>query len=377
MQKILILFHCEANTGYAISSLEQIFWAAALKIAHKPENIFLCYPSYSKGRPDYPPESFNNYFEFSPKESVQTKLNYLYDFIKTNEIEILLGFDQPVSRPYYRYARKAGIKRFVSYQGAPMSSIKNRAMLLLKKLEVKSYINGPDHYIFESEAMRETATKGRGIPHKKTSVCYLGVNTEQFKPSIHDKYYAHDILNIARDQKLIFYSGHFEERKGVRVITLAANTLCAQRSDVTFILFGDKNDEAAPYKSLLNKHSKNKVIYGGYRNDLYLIHRSCYAGVIASIGWDSFTMSAVEMLSSGLPIFVSSLQGLKETISDGASGYTFEPGNEQELAVSLLELMAEPAIYDRMRIEARNRALQLFSRDNQIKTISEKLKSRL
>ena len=56
-------------------------------------------------------------------------------------------------------------------------------------------------------------------------------------------------------------------------------------------------------------------------DDLSRIFPCCYAGVIASTGWDSFTVSSLEMASSGLPLVVSNLQGLSESIEADVTGF--------------------------------------------------------
>jgi glycosyltransferase involved in cell wall biosynthesis len=78
--------------------------------------------------------------------------------------------------------------------------------------------------------MRRTATQRRGIPGNRTALCHLGVDTEKYKPDPEDKHYAHELFKIPREQKLIFYSGHFEPRKGISVIMEAANILAEKRN---------------------------------------------------------------------------------------------------------------------------------------------------
>lgn len=255
-----------------------------------------------------------------------------------------------------------------------MSSLNRGIKLFLKKQQVRLYRHGPDFYIFESKAMRESAYKGRGIPKEKTTVCYLGIDTEKFKPNPVDYYYAHNLFNIPKNHKLIFYSGHFEQRKGIAVIANAVNILAEQRRDVTFILFGNKAGEERPYFDMLNECANRRVIFGGYRSDLDRIHRSCYAGVIASTGWDSFTVSALEMQSSGLPLLVSDLQGLKETIEEDNTGYSFPPGDHLKLSQTLDILLDQPQKRERMSKSARDRVCTYFSLEKQTNQLIDLLK---
>lgn len=365
------MYHCEANTGYAIGKLEPVLWQMAINLAEGDiSRVHLAYPSYRNGMPGYVPPGFTNFLTFDPGTDDKAKLRALGDYLQSNKINVLFGFDQPPRRPYYRYARAANVQKIVSYWGAPMSSINRGLKLILKRWEVALLRHGPDFYIFESEAMRRTAIEGRGIGQKNTTLCHTGVDTETYKPLAEDRFYAHDLWKIPRNKKLIFYSGHFEPRKGIAVIIEAANALCRERNDVAFVLCGNKAGEELPYVELLSEAAKPNTIFGGYRDDLNRLHRGCYAGVIASTGWDSFPMSSLEMQSSGLPVLVSDLQGSKETIAPGQSGILFSPGDSRGLADLINRLCDSPAEQQEMGLQARSHIEKNLSKEAQVAALT-------
>ena len=39
--RILILYHCKANTGYAIETLERVFWNMAVELTKNSDDVFL------------------------------------------------------------------------------------------------------------------------------------------------------------------------------------------------------------------------------------------------------------------------------------------------------------------------------------------------
>src|SRR5690606_13257123 len=137
-------------------------------------------------------------------------------------------------------------------------------------------------------------------------------------------------------------SGHMEERKGVRVIVEGAIKIYQQHpnSNIKFLICGNKPNEDLPFIKLLEGTDASKhVVFGGYRNDLSQIMPGCSVGVVASTGWDSFPMSTLEMAASGLPIVVSRLQGLVETLEDGVTGYTFTLSDVDDFTEKLLALL--------------------------------------
>ena len=302
----------------------------------------------------------------------KSELLEIEKYVKKNNIDVVFGFDQPVSRPSYKYLRRGGVKIIISYWGAPMSSINTGLKLKLKQLQVALTPNSPDHYIFESEAMAQSAYLGRGIPKNKVSIVYLGVNTEKFKPANTENFYSHDTFNIVKDRRILFYSGHMETRKGVGVLVNAAKHLYNHHNkrDFHFLILGNKGNEDKQYLEMLaDDGARDHVTFGGYRNDIEKIMPSCYLGIIASTGWDSFTMSSLEMAASGLPLLVSNLQGLAETIDEGKTGYSFEPGNHIELSELIISMLNDYESRNFMGQNARKRILSKFTVQIQIERL--------
>ncbi len=368
---ILIIFHCPENTGYAIKSLEQCF----LKVAEKlvGDNIHLTYTKLNSDeniRVETQPS--HNIISFNPGTNNPADLKNVADYVQKHSIDTVLCFDQPPGRKFYKCIRKAGVKKIVSYWGAPISSKTSPVKLLLKKIEMLFRFYSPDLYIFESKAMLDGAIHGRGISKHKATICYLGVDTNLYKPDTQLENYAYDVFNIVKDRKIFFYSGHMEERKGVKVLIQAAIELADNngRDDFHFIILGNKNNEERPYLNML-KHTKanEHVTFGGYRDDIASILPGCYAGMIASTGWDSFTMSSLEIAASGTPLIVSNLQGLVETVENEITGLIFEPGNYIELAHKIEYLVDNIEITKEMSVKSRERIINRFSKSDQIKRL--------
>lgn len=368
MKSILILLHTESNTGFAINSLEAVFFQMAMGLCDQDiSRIHFGYPSMANGPTPVFPEDFQQYVILDSRTSDPTAWRKAARYVEEHGIDTLFGCDQPVHRPIYRHLRRAGVTHFISYWGAPMSSISGKVRLAFKRLEVALRPNGPDHYIFESNGMAEMAIKGRGIPHDRTSVVPTGIDLQLFSPNPDDVDYVYQTLGIPKDRSIFFYSGHMESRKGVPVIMEAANRLMETRPDLEWqiVLCGNRPGEEKPLIEMLRDNARQRVLFAGYRNDLPMLQRGCYAGVIASTGWDSFPMSAIEMQASGLPVIVSDLPGIRETILDGESGLLVPAGNAVALCDAMTRLLVAPALRNKLSVAARGWAERRFSRDMQ------------
>ncbi len=368
---VLIYFHCPSDSGFAIARLEKVFFRMALALTGDASRVHF---AYAKLMPNstYAELPLGGVFEMDPRVRDARSLTAIKEHIRSRKIVAALGFDQQPGLPIFDALREAGVERIVSYWGAPMSSINSGWRLLLKKVQVRMLRSVPDHYVFESESMRRTATHGRGIAKVRTSVVYLGVDCEQFKPAQGPSTYAHEVFNIPRDAHIIFYSGHMEPRKGIAVLLRTARLIAeAGRKDIFFLLLGNRPGEIDQYRELyVGSVAEQQIVFGGYRSDIARLMQSASVGVIASTGWDSFTRSAVEMSATGLPLIVSRLQGLQETVEEGETGYSFTPGNEEELRQRILRVVGDESLRSKLGAAARARAIKCFSEDQQVDALS-------
>lgn len=378
MKSIMVLFHCQANTGYAIGPLEETFFKMAMELCDRDlTRIHFAYPSMKNGPSPTLPRNFSQYTIVDVLSNDSDHWNSAEKYIRAHEIDTVFGFDQPVHLPIYRYFRRGGVKHFVSYWGAPMSSWNPLPIRILKRLGVIFRRGGPNRYIFESNGMASLATNGRGVPSSWTTVVPLGIDTERFRPNHEDAGYIYEKLQIPRRRRIIFYSGHMEARKGIAVIMETANLLHMNRAadDWHFVLCGNKLDESVPYEAMLSDQSRAHVTFAGYRTDTAVLQRGCYCGVIASTGWDSFPRSALEMQGSGLPLIVSDLAGIKETVDAGKTGYVVKAGDAPALAREISNLLDNPAQRDLVSRAARTRIEENYTLAIQLKNLTNAVRA--
>jgi glycosyltransferase involved in cell wall biosynthesis len=340
----LFLLHVGSNAGYAIGPLEKLFAEIGLILGGgDPAAVHFAYPSLQRGRPRAIPERITNILEFDFKRGDAESIRFLENYVRRNEIRLVLGFDMPLVLPLFPGLRRGGVNTILCYWGAPVSSENpfwklalKRAMFALRRVKA-------DGVIFESHAMARSAIYGYGAPRRMVDVVPLGVAIERFCPA--DSDYAHQQFGFPRGRKIIVYSGHMEPRKGVRSLIEAAMFLLLERrrSDVCFLLCGNRENESRPYEAMYaGAGIDNLIRFAGYRSDMAQIFPSCFCGVIPSVGWDSFTTSSLEMASCGLPVIASRLQGLAEAVADRQTGLLYEPGNVAELADCLELLLDNP-----------------------------------
>lgn len=342
----LFVIQFGSNVGYAIGPLEALFFELGLHLGNGNAGlVHFAYRDLEKGHPKSLPEDFKNIAAFNVESGNSQVAEDLAEYVRKHRIRLVMFFDvHPVS-PLYRKLRLSGATTLLSYYGAPVSSVMPLWKLAIKRLLLWCSRSKLDGLIFESQAMADLAILGRGVPRDMIDIVPLGVDISKFSPGRTD--YAYTTLCIPRDQKIVIYAGHMERRKGVRTLVEAAIELIVnrKRTDVCFLICGNKGDESREYEAMYSElHIEDKIRFGGYRSDMSRLYSSCLCGVIPSTGWDSFPRTSIEMAALGLPVIASRLQGLCEAVIDGETGLLFEPGDATALADLLERILDNPTL---------------------------------
>jgi len=58
----------------------------------------------------------------------------------------------------------------------------------------------------------------------------------------------------------------------------------------------------------------------------------------------------------GKPVIASNLEGVRELIEDGVTGFLTEPGSPEQIADRIIHLLGNKDLYDRMRKKALEQA---------------------
>ncbi|MCK5662662.1 MAG: glycosyltransferase family 4 protein [Thiotrichaceae bacterium] len=355
-----------------MSPLEKMFFQVCREIFNGQDNVHFAFKNFDKGRPESLPNDFSNLITIDMASTCNRMLSTASKYILENNITSALCFDLQVRSPICNMLRNSGVKKIASYWGAPISGNNNIIMLTLKRIEVALSSNKPDLFIFESEAMRRFAVHGRGILFKNTRVIPTGIDTNKFQPNTSSKKYVSEEFGIPLNNKIIFYSGHMEERKGVKTIIEAAIKLIDEEklTHWYFLICGNRPNEEKPFLKILeNTKAKEHVIFAGYRTDINNLIPGCDIGVIPSTGWDSFPMSCLEIASCGLPLVVSELQGLTETIEENVTGLSFTPGDSTQLASAIIKLDQNEQMRLQFSQAARERIIKGYSLEQQYKSL--------
>jgi len=177
--------------------------------------------------------------------------------------------------------------------------------------------------------------------HPDVRVVPGGVNTDQF---------AHAPMpdDLPGRKKVILMTGRVEDpTKGLETLRGAGDRLAATRSDFEIHATHTDYDLSNDWFKAIGWHKPEAVRQLYPKADVF---------VAASTWEEPFGMVAVEAMASGRPVCATRVGGLQEIVTEGETGFLFDPGNAEELANGLARLLDDHALRSQMGEAARRRA---------------------
>lgn len=157
---------------------------------------------------------------------------------------------------------------------------------------------------------------------------------------------------------ILFVGRIGERRKGLKFLLRAFNYIRQQVPNVRLIIVG-KGDTKG-YERYLRNNNIEDVVFTGFVSDEMLprYYKSAHVFCAPSTGGESFGIVLVEAMASGLPIVASDIPGYASVVQHGKQGVLVEPKNIEMLAMSLIRLLADSELRDKMSQEGREKAAQ-------------------
>lgn len=140
--------------------------------------------------------------------------------------------------------------------------------------------------------------------------------------------------------------GSINRNKGQELLLKAFALLRDRRAELW--LYGTTGLSAHKYVHDLKRLAADqgvaeRVFFPGPTTDVFAVFAQ--AAVVVHTSWtESFGMALVEAQSCGVPVIAHNLEGMREVVADGVTGFLVEPGNVRVLAERLDLLLATPEL---------------------------------
>jgi glycosyltransferase involved in cell wall biosynthesis len=216
------------------------------------------------------------------------------------------------------------------------------------------------HYVVLSRHLGDVVR--RHGARRVHNVPIYGVDTGIFSPSPAPRIQLKQQLNLPTDGTLIFFSSRIAAEKDSETLLKAVRRLVNSGQNLWLLhrsggYLQFKRD--AQSFGLLDRVIATDAVHP--HQDLARDYQACDLCVQASRE-EGLGFSPLEALACGTPVVATQVGGLRETIIDGETGWSYPVGDDEKLAACILDVMQNPAEAVRRTANGRQLVRQQFDR---------------
>jgi glycosyltransferase involved in cell wall biosynthesis len=267
------------------------------------------------------------------------KLDYVIVF---SPLEGLIGVSYKFFNP--------DIKLVVAFHGDQLAgikinhglTIKNMLYLRILSLIEKITADRSDLMIFVSAYdLRNVLARTRSYNADKAMVIYNNVNTPR-------------VIELSKDEAVDLYGGSyvigfvghlFEKGKGLRCLIESFHIIRQKIPNSKLVIIGSGPDESKLAALVRDLGMENDVLFTGYQpNPLRYVKR--FDLMVLPSMHEGFPLVILESLYVGTPVIGSDVGGIPEILGDAE--LLFEPGNKEQLAFKIIDILESKDQYNRI-----------------------------
>lgn len=252
--------------------------------------------------------------------------------IKKNKIEILHLSDGLLAISGYFLKKLTGIKVAITIHGLDIIYPNS----LYQKIN-PFFVKNLDLVICNSQATREECLK-RGIRKDKCEVIPIGVNPREFvlkiPKNILKKKLSQQLGITFKNTKILLTVGRLVKRKGV--VWFIEEVMPKLKKNFIYLISGEGSEEKNIKRATQEHHLNNEVFLLGKTDfeTLKILYNSADIFIMPNIkvkgDMEGFGIVALEAAACGLPVVASDIEGIKDAVLEGKTGFLIQEKNAEE-----------------------------------------------
>ncbi|MEH7235707.1 glycosyltransferase family 4 protein [Bacillus sp. JJ1562] len=179
-----------------------------------------------------------------------------------------------------------------------------------------------------------------------------GVDCELFNP-FYNKAVVREKHQVSKKFTLT-YVGRLAPEKNVDLLIEIAKSLPTEWSEqIQWLIVGD-----GPSRTKMEEDAPSNITFTGFLKgtELAEVYAASDLFVFPSAS-ETFGNVMLESMASGTPVIGVNAGGVKNVVQEGITGYLCEPGNSMEITNTILHLLENDGVRNRMGMEGRKYAL--------------------
>jgi glycosyltransferase involved in cell wall biosynthesis len=182
----------------------------------------------------------------------------------------------------------------------------------------------------------------KGLAHRigradQFALIYNGIDLEKFQQPVDDQHMRQE-LGLDPDCKLVGMVGRLDNQKNPLDFIRAAAIVAQSYPKVQFLIVGDGSLQPECERLIGELHLQDKCFLLGYRNDVARILPILTITALSSL-WEGLPIAFLEAMSAGKPIVANDVDGAKDVVINGETGFLVTPHQPADMATRLLYLL--------------------------------------
>jgi len=191
------------------------------------------------------------------------------------------------------------------------------------------------------------------IPQKKIIAIANSVDVQRYDKH-RERTALRRSLGLAERHQVAAVVATFKEQKGHRYLLDALPDVLKMFPNLVVLFIGDGELKETLQNRTLELGLKNNVQFLGNRQDVPALLAASDLFILPSL-WEGLPMALIEAMASELPIIATQVSGTSQVMIHGETGLLVKPGNSDELAHAMKELLSNTSLSMQMGNAARRR----------------------
>lgn len=207
--------------------------------------------------------------------------------------------------------------------------------------------------------------------------CRVAVIPNFIDPAVYDRslYSRSELLPFAGDRKVLMHISNFRAVKRVRDVVRIFAKVAAKTPSV-LVMVGDGPERPAAEEEARALGVSNSVFFLGKIETVAPLLASADVFLLPTSS-ESFGLSALEAMASGVPVVGSDSGGLPEVVTNGVTGLLYPVGDVDSMAAGVLSIITDPIRQADMGAAGADDARSRFALDTVVSQYEELYRSAL
>lgn len=222
-----------------------------------------------------------------------------------------------------------------------------------------------DAYIAVSQANARYLVGKKGLPPEKIRVIQNGIDPVPFEPGRQVPGALRRSLGFAADDPVIVCVARLEPQKGHSVLLEATARIREAVPRIRLVIVGEGRLRAPLEHQTRELGIDDAVRFVGRQVNVPDWLALAQVAVLPSL-YEGLPLAALEALAAGKPLVATAVDGTPEVVRNQETGLTVPAGDARSLALSVLRMLREPALAQRLAKAGRELVTKQFTIQRQV-----------